>query len=99
MLLDTGRKPAICAKGCSIQLLQPDWKESCHNTPLSSPPVVQWDEALRNNRSLSPLGLAPPPSWLGNTWWSLQPPRRCTDTLTTHLSSPVKSARQQQPQQ
>ncbi|KAF3842876.1 hypothetical protein F7725_001725 [Dissostichus mawsoni] len=60
-------------------LLQPDWKESCHNTPLSSPPVVQWDEALRNNRSLSPLGLAPPPSWLGNTWWSLQPPRRWMD--------------------
>lgn len=44
-----------------LQLLQPDWKESCHNTPLSSPPVVQWDEALRNNRSLSV------PPWPGTT--------------------------------
>ncbi|KAK5921233.1 hypothetical protein CgunFtcFv8_024954 [Champsocephalus gunnari] len=61
MLLDTGRKPAICVKRCSIQLLQPDWKESCHNTPQSSPPMVQWDEALRNNCALSV------PPWPGTT--------------------------------
>ncbi|KAM3606958.1 uncharacterized protein V6R79_000064 [Siganus canaliculatus] len=50
MLVEAERTPADGAALSSTRC----WKESCHGSPLRSPPVAQCDETLRNNSSAAP---------------------------------------------